>query len=76
MYVKQNIRNTEANIYEKRANRLKIHKAVYEELCVNKGDSIEIFYEDKNIWINDCISPKLFRVFYFHLKGNGTTSLR
>lgn len=31
------------------ANRLNIPKEVIEKFCINKGDSLEIFYEDNKI---------------------------
>jgi len=38
------------------ANRLRIPKEVSEELSINKGDSIEIFYEDKKLILKKFIS--------------------
>ena len=38
------------------ANRLRIPKEVCEELSINKGDSIEIFYEDKKLILKKFIS--------------------
>lgn len=38
------------------ANRLRIPKEVCEELSIDKGDSIEIFYEDKKLILKKFIS--------------------
>jgi AbrB family looped-hinge helix DNA binding protein len=41
------------------ANRLKIPKEVIEALDISKGDSMEIFYENKKLILKKFISNKI-----------------